>query len=379
MSTDDDKDEAPREDVEDEAPRDEAASPDEAPGGEAAASAAPEEPKENRKERRKKRRAERSGQPLDEPRDRNARVRERAKKRQEEVRRDEPQGLTAGELVDDAFARGVHGLGKWAQSNAGVLALLVGVSVLGGVGWLVHLVWSGSKAEAATELLVTAVTADKAQIDPDGKKPANDDPDPTYKSREARATAALAAYARVTEREKGTGAAILARLGAAGALLDLERWDDAAAAYREVRVSTLAAADADVRCRALEGQGFAAEGKGQAAEAAQFFKELESQGVRGFVDLGRYHQARLLAAKGDVEGAKALIKKARESVQKAEVRAGTQYLMEALSDLERKVDPSAAPPKILGGADRQMSPEEMQRILGEQLKKLKQGMEQSDH
>lgn len=355
---------------------------DEAEAAEAAGSEgeaeATEEVKENRKERRKKRRAERLGEG-EEPKDRNEKIRAKVKKKQAEAQEEQPQGLTAGELVDDAFARGVHGLGKWARANSSILQGVLFTVVLGGAGWVGWHQWSTSRAEATTDLLVTAVTADKAQLDPEGRKPTEENPDPTYKSREERATAAQAAYKKVTEKEQGTGAAILARLGEAGSLLDLKKWDDAATAYREVRVSNLAAADGDVRCRAIEGLAFAAEGKGQAAEAEKLFKELETQNVRGYVELAQYHQARLLAAKGDVEGTKALIKKAREALQKAEVKSGTQYLLEALTDVERKVDPKAVQPSILGGADRQMSQDEMQRLLGEQLKKLKQGMEHGDH
>lgn len=161
-----------------------------------------------------------------------------------------------------------------------------------------------------------------------------------YKTQKERTDAAFAGYKRASNASTGTGAAILARLGEAGLLLDTKKWDDAAAAYREVKASPLAAADVDVRGRALEGIGFALEGKGDQAGAMGAFKELETVTGRGFKELAQYHQARLHAQKGEKDRANELIKAARERI-KADPR-GFAYLEATLDELGRSLDPNAA-------------------------------------
>ena len=64
-------------------------------------------------------------------------------------------------------------------------------------------------------------------------------PTPVFKSAEERRDTALASYRKVTSTYPGTGAAILARLGEAGLLLDKRNWDGATA-YRDVKASALA-------------------------------------------------------------------------------------------------------------------------------------------
>src|SRR5690606_38917234 len=108
------------------------------------------------------------------------------------------------------------------------------------------------------------------------------DPTPTFKTAEEKTKAALEAYRKVVSEYGKTGPGMLAKLGEAGVLLDAKDWDGALAAFREVKESPLGKADVDVRARAVEGIGFAYEGKGQLDEALKAFEELEKTDVRGF-------------------------------------------------------------------------------------------------
>jgi tetratricopeptide (TPR) repeat protein len=130
--------------------------------------------------------------------------------------------------------------------------------------------------------------------------------------------------------------------------------------------SPLAGADADVKGRALEGMGFAKEGKGDLDGALETFKQLEAIDAKGYKELAQYHQARILIAKGDTEKAKELLKVAREKLSAPGLDQNTfQYLEAVIDETLRKIDPSAAPARTqLGGPKgSSMSPEELERLI----------------
>jgi hypothetical protein len=178
---------------------------------------------------------------------------------------------------------------------------------------------------------------------------------PTFKTVAARRDAAIAKYHEVESKYAGTGAAILARLAEAGLLLDANDANGARTAYQDVKASPLAQADAEVRGRSIEGIGFANELLARSDEANKdkhlddalaSFKELEGVDMKGFKELGEYHQARVLQAKGDRPGAIVLLK----DVQKRVTEGGPDahpfaYLEYVAGDRLRELDPSAVPPK----------------------------------
>lgn len=296
----------------------------------------PVEVKENRAQRRKKKKVKEGA----EPQDRNEKIRKQLLKKKLAAE-EEPEELTAGEMVDDAFARGVAATGKWLQRNSVAVQYVLLAAMVGAVGFGIYSWRTGAKSEEASSLLSTAIHADRGVVDPDPPpmKPGDEPVVAVYKSQKERTDAAFAGYKRAANASNGTGAAILARLGEAGLLLDTKKWDEAAAAYREVKASPLAAADVDVRGRAVEGIGFALEGKGDQTAAMGAFKELETVTGRGFKELALYHQARIHASKGEKDRANELIKTARERI-KTDPR-GFTYLEAALDELGRSLDPNA--------------------------------------
>ncbi|HEY6459722.1 MAG TPA: hypothetical protein VIY73_06210, partial [Polyangiaceae bacterium] len=187
--------------------------------------------------------------------------------------------------------------------------------------------------------------------------------------------AALAKYRDVESKYSGTGAATLARLAEAGLLLDKGDAKGAASAYDEVKASALAQADAEVRGRAIEGTGFAAELLAQtdagskdahldAALAA--FKLLEQVDMKGFKELALYHQARVSVAKGDKPKAVELLKDAYKRVSEPGETHPFPYLETVIEDRLRELDPTALPPKAPkgngpGGLD--MSDPKIQELL----------------
>jgi tetratricopeptide (TPR) repeat protein len=193
----------------------------------------------------------------------------------------------------------------------------------------------------------------------------------------------LAKYAEVVAKYRGTGAAMPARLGQAGVLLDKRDADAALTAYRDVRSSPLACADGEVRGRALEGIGLVYELKAflnpsergaMLDEALKAFRELEKTDVRGFRELGMYHQARVLEAQGDRATALEVLKKVHAEISKQGEATVFPYLDTVVDDRIRALDPSALPAKNPYGK-MDMSDPRMRQLL-EQLQRGQRGQEQ---
>ncbi len=345
------------------------------------------EARPNRHERRRRKKLGND----DTPKDRNARIRakHKAKARREEAEDEALTPLSTSEMIDDALARGTARLGKWVKNNATILQYAVLALILGGAGYGVYSWQTTSKSEQASSELLQAVNADRARIDPAGPKPASTGEEEelfqTFKSSAERNAAALAGYRKAREARADSGTALLARLGEAGVLLDQRAFDEALAAYREVKASPLAAADPDVRGRCIEGIGFALEGKGDPEAALKAYKELESiTGIKTYKELGMYHQARLLAAKGEKDQALKLTKDARERLQITGEARNASYLVGVLEDLQRKLDPTSLPKRGVGGPGGPASLEDLQKIQQQVLQEVermqnKPGGHQDEH
>jgi hypothetical protein len=293
-------------------------------------------------------------------------------------------------------------LSEWMRDNSrivgyGVAALVLGAAGFGGWTW-----WQQKREADASVILAEAVADERGQIgdpskvkdDPDRPK----DPRPMFLTVEARRDAALAKYKDVEARFAGSGAAMLARLGEASLLLDKHDADGAVAAFRDVKASPLAQADAEVRGRALEGLGFAYELKASLApqdkdksldQAMKAFKELEQTDVRGFKELGTYHQARVLEARGDRPAAMEMLKTLQVKLRELKAKGDDvfPYLDTAVDDRLAALDPSTIQRRPRGGkggmggmgggmggledligpdGQLKVSPEELQRILQQQ-------------
>jgi hypothetical protein len=288
----------------------------------------------------------------------------------------------------DPLLQRANDLSKWARQNKNLVAgIIVGAAVIVGA-FFVKEYLSQRTENRASELLAAAVADQKARIgDPNAEEPegAPPDPSPMFKTAGERRDAALAKYREVQAKFPGTGAAYLARLSEGSILLDKRDADGAIKAYSEVRGSPLATADAEVRGRALEGLGFAYELKAQAGDksklddAAKVFRELENTDVKGFKELGMYHQARVFEAKGDTDKAKELLKSVRERVAKPGEGHPFPYLESVAEDRLRALDPSALPPKpamsLGNGPGNKMSEAQMRRMIEQMQKQMKEQQE----
>ncbi len=296
--------------------------------------------------------------------------------------RAEPRRAVAVASDADPLIERTAKIGEWAKKNqtaVQIVAALVAVGLLGFAGFL----YFGHKRETeASVLLAKAVADERARVG--DTKDDDESAGPAFKTYEARREAALAKYREVQSKYASTGAAILSRLAEGSLLLDKREPDGALSAFQDVKGSALAQADVEVRCRALEGIGFAYELKAQqnAGEAAKHqddalkaYKELENTDVRGFKEAAMYHQARVLMDKGENDKAKETLLSLKTRLEKPDdalmqgipVGPSFPYLRAMAFERLAELDPTAVPKAPKGGGG-QMDPEALQRLM-EQLKK----------
>lgn len=292
----------------------------------------------------------------------------------------------------DPLIERVRHAGRWIREHREVFGGFLAVAILGIGGALGWFYWQDKRQADASAVLAAAFADERGHV---STKEDEDEDDskagrvlyPTFKSAAERRDAALAKYREVQTKYAGTGAAYLARLSEAGLLLDCSDAKGALAAYGEVKASPLAQADVEVRGRALEGMGFAEELLAQTDAAAKDkhldealarYKELERLDVKGFKELGMYHEARVLQAKGDKDKAIELLKDVNKRVTEPGESHPFPYLEFVVEDRLRALDPSAlppkAPPKMGGpGGNIDMSDPKIQELL-RQLQQQKGGL-----
>jgi hypothetical protein len=264
--------------------------------------------------------------------------------------------------ADPLVRRAVHA-GNWVQDHQQTVVAMVVVALLGFGGFAGYQYWQDRRNGGASTVLAQAMIDEHGHI---SDKVDDDDDDthakplyPTFKSAADRRDAALAKYRDVEAKYAGTGAALLAKLAEASILLDTGDAKGAAAAYDDVLGSPLARADAEVRGRALEGVGFAAEalavtdGADKAKhldDALATYKKLADVDMMGFRELGQYHQARVVQAQGDKAKAIELLKDVQKRISEPGEETQFSYLKFVVEDRLRDLDPTALPPKARADA-----------------------------
>jgi hypothetical protein len=313
-----------------------------------------------------------------------------------------PGALGTADVTPDAdpLLERLSRAGKWIQEHRQTFGGLVAIGLLGAGGLFGWFYWQGKHQADASAMLAQAIADEKGRV---SDKDDDDEEDttskhqgmyPTFKSANDRTAAALAKYRDVEAKYPGTGAAILARLSEGGLLLDSGDAKGALAAYGDVKGSPLAQADVEVRGRAIEGIGFADELLAKSDEgnkdkhldeALAAYKDLESVDMKGFKELGQYHEARVQQAKGDKAKAIELLKAVHEKVSDLGETHPFSYLEFVVEDRLRELDPTALPPKSAaphgppGGAGAGAGPGGLDTSdpkIQELLKKLQMQMQQ---
>ncbi|MFO0679386.1 MAG: hypothetical protein U0169_22865 [Polyangiaceae bacterium] len=307
-------------------------------------------------------------------------------------------GTSAADVETDPLLETTTKIQKWLRANSKTVSYAVGALALVAIGFVAFTFMQQKKEERASTELTSAIDTQRGRIgDPDKKDDpdAPKDPSPVFKTIEERNKAALAKYREVVAQYPGTGAAMLARLGEGGMLLDQHDAAGAIAAYEDVKKSPLAMADKEVRARAIEGIGLAYELKTQGApsadvpkffdDAIKAYKELETVDAKGMKELALYHQARCLEAKDDKARAKDLLKQVYEATTKPGENHPFPYLEHAAEERLRALDPAALPPKREGdlgmgaGGGKSMNDAQIKRLIEQMKKSQEQGGKAPGH
>jgi hypothetical protein len=287
---------------------------------------------------------------------------------------------------------GTGRFGEWVRNNQSLVlgGAIVAVAALVGAGGYV---WWSQRAELGASTAITQAVDDELGRIGDPAKESDDDARPmdtrpVFKTDAERRDAALEKYKDVETKYKGTGAAYLARLEEGALLLDKADLDGAIAAFEDASKSPLAAADSEVKGRALEGLGLAYEAKARVTpaekdkwldSAAQQFRALENTDVKGFKELGMYDEARVVEAKGDKDKAITILKSLHERLEIPGENHPFVYLESVADDRLRALDPMAIKPKPKGslggpgGGAGDMNQEQINKLI-EQLKAKGGGM-----
>jgi hypothetical protein len=245
-----------------------------------------------------------------------------------------------------------HNRGRIVGAVLGVIGL--GFAVLLGRNYLT----AGSAEQA--QRLASAVELANAPVDPADSDGKNADGKPVFKSAADRATKAAEAFAFAAKESPDSRAAGWARLGQASLLVATGKADQAVGLFQ----SSYAARGEDptLGARALEGLGLALEASGKSDEALKRFEELKSFDDGTQKDLAEYHIARIKLAKGDRDGAKALLKDVYDRLgTPAEGAPRSRFLKGEVEARLAELDSSLVP---AGGSEaQQFSQEEIQRLI----------------
>ncbi|MEN9797649.1 MAG: hypothetical protein RL653_1345 [Pseudomonadota bacterium] len=204
----------------------------------------------------------------------------------------------------DAFqAAGAQAQG-WLQANEKTVALgVAGVLVAGlGVG-IVN--WAGRRSdEKSARELGAALKPLERGVDVTGfaAAGATDPSTVPFKSQAEKDQAVVESLEAFRNGHSGSPAAATAGLPLAQSQLRLGKYDEALAAFDAFLAS--AKAGDPLRSAALEGRGYAYEGKGQLDKAYEAFAQLSKENSTPFLEgMGPYHQARVLLAQGKKDDA----------------------------------------------------------------------------
>jgi hypothetical protein len=186
--------------------------------------------------------------------------------------------------------------------------------------------WDRKREQGATVGFQEAIRAESGKVlavelPPDLQIPGVDPDAPRYKTAAERSTATLTALDKLDKEFGGSDVAKRARLLKAGVLYDLGRFDDAASAYQQ----TLGVASGALKYVASEGLALSIEAKALAEKDAAArnagldkalaeYKQLQPDPKGYYHDVAVYHQARVLALKGDKAGAVTLYKQIVETM-----------------------------------------------------------------
>lgn len=190
----------------------------------------------------------------------------------------------------DAFMKAGSVARTWFQDNVRVVAIVVGVALVGvGVAVTVGYVHDRGEDEAAQDLGGRLKTLER----PISETATTTGEDAPFKTAQERDEAVAKSMEELRSKHGGTRAARTAALIAGGAQVRMQKYDDALKSYAEFLKG--AVPEEPLRAAAIEGEGYAHEGKGELDLALASYEQLERDNKSDFLTgMGLYHRGRIL-------------------------------------------------------------------------------------
>jgi tetratricopeptide (TPR) repeat protein len=206
-----------------------------------------------------------------------------------------------------------------------------------------------SKRAEAASTLEKGLEADLAPVVPLADRPKDlekTNPDLVlFETRKARAEESKRRFEKAASDLAGKPAGDIARLGLAASLQDLGAYDKAEAEYQKFLDDASDGADW-LKANALEGLGQALEAQGKLDEARKRYQQLGDMNAGDLSAMGRVHEARVAAAKGDKDAAKKLLTEVIAAAKAgARIDASNLAFVQARAQL-LVLDPGADVPRL---------------------------------
>jgi tetratricopeptide (TPR) repeat protein len=199
----------------------------------------------------------------------------------------------------DAFMKAGAVARSWFQENVRLVAIAAAVALLGIVAVATaDLVHDRNEERASRDLGSRLVMLDR----PISESATTTGEDAPFKSAQEREEAVAKSMEELRSKHGGTRAARTAALIAGGAQLHLKKYDDALKGYAEFLKG--AHPEEPLRAAAIEGEGYAHEGKGELDLALASYEQLERDNKSDFLSgMGLYHRGRILTLQNKKEDA----------------------------------------------------------------------------
>ena len=292
---------------------------------------------------------------------------EKREQEQEEANRIFARPKAEGGLPEDV-QKVAGSFTHFMQENRMRILGALGVALVGAAVVLLmqRYVFTGSAEQA--NALAKALELSEAQIDAAATGETNEAGQPVFKTREDREKKAVDAFEATIKQDPKSAAAGWAQVGEASVKLEQGKHDEALKLYESAfthkEIPVLAS-------RALEGLAISLEAAGKTDEAIKRYEELKAFNNGTDKDLAEYHLGRLKLAKGDKDGAKALLKPLYDRLgERKEGVPPSRYLRGEVEIRLAEIDSSLVDKGA--GEPSQFSQEELQRLI-QQLQQQQQG------
>jgi TolA-binding protein len=199
----------------------------------------------------------------------------------------------------DAFMKAGSVARSWFQENVRTVVIVAAVALLGVGGAVTADYVHGRGEETASRELGSRLKTLERPVSETATTTGEDAP---FKSAQERDEAVARSMDELQAKHGGTRAARTAALIAGGAELRLKKYDEAMKGYTDYVKG--AHPEEPLRAAALEGQGYAHEGKGELDQALAAYEQLERENKSDFLaGMGLYHRGRILTLQNKKEDA----------------------------------------------------------------------------